>query len=44
MRKEMKTMKDREKIHPTECRIPENTKERYKGLIKCKMQRNRRKQ
>ena len=32
------------KIHPSECRVPENSKERLEGLLKWTMQRNRGKQ
>ena len=32
------------KIHPTECRVLENSKEGYESLLKLKMQRNRGKQ
>ena len=32
------------KIYQTQCRVPENRKERYEGLLKWKMQRNRGKQ
>ena len=29
------------KIHPSECRVPKNSKERWESLLKWKMQRNR---
>jgi len=32
------------KIHPTACRVPEKSKERWEGLLKWTMQRNRGKQ
>ena len=34
----------KEKINPTECRVSENNKEKWKGLLKWTMQRNRGKQ
>ena len=32
------------KVNPTECRVPEKTKEREERLLKCTVQRNRDKQ
>ena len=34
----------KEKVYPTEYRVPENSKERYKSLLKRIMQRKRGKQ
>jgi len=39
-RKKVKGIGDRER-YPTECRVPENTKERHKSLLKRTVQRNR---
>ena len=42
LRKEGKQKQGRKgKIHPTSCRVPENSKERLEGLLKRTMQKNR---
>ena len=32
-RKEVKGKREKEKTYPTECRVPENSKERQEGLL-----------
>ena len=45
LRKEGKRKARRKgKIYTTECKVPENSKERQESLLKCTMQRNRGKQ
>ena len=46
LRKQKRSERQRRKgkIHPTECRVLENSKEGYDSLLKLKMQRNRGKQ
>ena len=41
---ERREMKSKGKIHPTKCRVSENSKERQEGLPQLIMQRNRGKQ
>jgi len=40
-RKEVKSKEKKGKVYPTECRVPENSKERREGLLQQTMQRNR---
>ena len=43
-RRELKSKGEKGKIHPFECRIPENIKERKESLPQQSIQRNRGKQ
>ena len=42
--RESKRQGRKENIHPTECRVPENSKERYESLLRKAVERNRGKQ
>ena len=42
--REAKGKGEKGEVHPTECRVSENSEERYESLLKLKMQRNRGKQ
>ena len=42
-RREVKSLRRKGKVYPTECRVPENSMVRYEGLLQLIMQRSKRK-